>query len=321
MMISIVLVMLLLLLLNISPSYTTMNWAPLGNIKKPFITFFNDVDNPSLKTTNVITKQKYFNFPPSLQLPQDIPFSIFCGVCIFKESRAFENSNFTIEISNYKYKSKIVKIHKKIVHRVGLNKCKILYMVTEPLDGKEEGGEISCTFVASQTQTYKQILPFEISSHHSPPIHSSYYHLDDVQRELFCSGNEKKKEERGEGKKKKILITTPNFAATSTTYLSSIPTIINVWSINNSNLVIESMKTSISIYDKLFKFNNLDDDHHHPQVVEITCSTFNPFNLGEIKQVHHYVHVKKKYIINSAQKNINDMNNILITIILFFLLL
>ena len=329
-----------------------MYWAPAGHIKTtPFISFFNDIYNPSLKTTNTITKSDYRGFSPHLQLPQNVSFSIFCGVCVYRDSRLFQNSNFTLEISsNYEYKSKLVikkstYYGKTAIHTVGLNKCKILFMITEPLNNGDDGsssrsnGEISCTLITSQMRTYKKTLYFEIippppqpSSSSSPPhdfiksIDRYYYPYYKNQR-LYCFKEKKVTVAGGEGGGGGIQYSPANI------YFSSSP--INVWSVQHqhhqqqqqqqqkrgggkgngflSPLIIESMNASILPYEKLLKYNN-DDDYFNNII--ITCSTFNPFNLKKVKQIHHHISLQKKYISNNNNTVVSSPPLLLLSIII-----
>ena len=129
-----------------------LQWAPFTTVKKPFITFINDLDKPTWFTKNQITKTNTMGIY-KLKLVRDLPFAVICGACFSPQNR---NYNISIQISNHN----ITTYRRLFIQTVGLNKCIDIYGFVESIHG--ENGKISCNLRFNNNRTFFETLSFEV---------------------------------------------------------------------------------------------------------------------------------------------------------------
>lgn len=135
-------------------------WAPI-NLKnhRPFLSIFNDLQNPYWKTRNVITKERIYM--GDLKLPVNFSFSIICGGCVdarpyyiikgFGLSVVITNNNFTvIPILSNKKKSSFHYIQNVI--------CLMSFIYVRKIQSE---GEIRCTLRYGK-RVLNESVPFDI---------------------------------------------------------------------------------------------------------------------------------------------------------------
>ena len=160
-------------------------WAPITTLKSPFVTFINDLNHPSWRTKNPITKESAYL---RIHLVKDIPFAAACGAC-FTPSRL--NATITLNVSEHHSVSvPITKKDGSRLYRVGLNDCLIIYFATELI---KNDGLIICTLhrgeklveervnfkaVEADIEEEETLLPppSSSSSSSSSPHHHHYHH-------------------------------------------------------------------------------------------------------------------------------------------------
>ena len=102
-------------------------WAPISSLKKPFITFMNDFNNPTWVSTDSITKRMTTT---EIYIPNNVDFSIICGVCITDNWRA---NNLLSQSNLYLQPHVFNDTRRKIsfTFRAGINKCLVIKEFTK----------------------------------------------------------------------------------------------------------------------------------------------------------------------------------------------
>ena len=129
-------------------AFDKYRWAPISSLKKPYITFLNDFDNPTWSSTNVITRQQTTN---QIYLPKNINFfPISCGVCLsnhWKADKLLSQSNIFLQPKDF-FNDTQLEIFR---FRSGFNKCIILKKIKKEENSNFEkiinnSGKIICKY-------------------------------------------------------------------------------------------------------------------------------------------------------------------------------
>lgn len=123
-------------------------WAPIRTLQKPFLTFLNDVHNPSFMSTHYNTHQQQ-TF--SMSLPRNNYFGLICGACFSSSRSSSYKPNLTMSIFN---DHSFTSDHKTYWSRSRFNKCLVVYGVTHI---EEESGNLTCVLQLG-VKTFKHIV-------------------------------------------------------------------------------------------------------------------------------------------------------------------
>ena len=141
-----------ILFVKVKPQCSGYRWAPM-RIKKPFISFLNDVNCPNWQTTNSFTKKSGALL--NILIPKNVPFAVACGAC-FDPTNLSTNLSITIsdqEVSSYP----IYTANRKIKHSLRLNECLISYALTDQIT---RPGKMTCS-LSIGNKIYKDYLYFK----------------------------------------------------------------------------------------------------------------------------------------------------------------
>ena len=122
-------------------------WAPMRTLRKPFLTFLNDVHNPSFMSTHYNTHKQETSY---MSLPRNNFFGLICGACFSSRSRRY-SSNLTMSIFS---DNSFISDNKMYWSKNRFNQCLVVYMITHI---EEESGNLTCVLQLG-VRTFKHIL-------------------------------------------------------------------------------------------------------------------------------------------------------------------
>ena len=157
----------ILILLFITTSHTMIRdehakykWAPIGNLKQPYIVFMNNIFDPTWTSMHQVTKRL---LTKNIYLPVNSHLSISCGICktndMFQGYNVFSRSKLYLlpNDTNYGFDDTQVRYFN---FQAGLNICIVINKITQnPITAPSGSkGEILCKF----NDKYSTKLQYEI---------------------------------------------------------------------------------------------------------------------------------------------------------------
>ncbi|KAK7081324.1 hypothetical protein SK128_021728, partial [Halocaridina rubra] len=225
-------------------------WAPMSSLKSPYVTFINEFNRPTWWTTHSITKRK--QSLRELKLPKSVPFAVVCGAC-FQHSKS--EPNLMIEITNHVAQS-VPKRRRdsSLQYSVGLNKCIMTYMITEPI---QKDGKITCTLSRGKQRITEEIFFDAIDVDIQQPAEELEISDSESPMALHCPASER-------------AVTSDN------------PT-INVWYEENKESEKESVGPAILSTSSVLYINQ------PPRTKTIVCAVYNIISPDNVYQTRYKI--------------------------------
>ena len=246
-------------------------WVPPVIKDDPIMIFFNDdIYNPSWK--------KYINSPHQihLQLPENIPFSIFCGACFNQDYYNRNYESLFLNISTYPYDVDLVPVmreHNNRFFSVGTdNKCLISYMITEPLKKSSWYEYLDCSLYDGEGEISKDAkISFKVIwvNTTEPEIINETAAITALENNnISCPKiNDENNNNNDDDEKANP--------------------IVNVWTINEGEGIVPSMNTVLTDDDLYFFHKN--NNNAQNDTITITCSAYNIYHLKNVKQTKYII--------------------------------